>query len=250
MSWRCWAGWVCGRITLAASNTEIASGEDVRPVHVEPGRYVRITVADEGVGIQEKNVDRVFDPFFSTKCKGSGLGLSIAHAIVRKHGGAIRLEPPGDVGTCLAILLPATRAIPVERQAAGPAPGKASGRVLVMDDESIVRRFLSKVLTMNGHEVETAEDGGEAIEKYRRAGEAGRPFDGVIMDLTVPGGMGGEEAIGQLLEIDPKARVVVSSGYSDSPIMARHGSYGFIGVLPKPYDIDEVERVVRKLLGG
>ena len=149
------------------------------------------------MGIHEKDVDRVFDPFFSTKGKGSGLGLSIAHAIVRKHGGAIRLEPPGDAGARFTILLPATSAEPVERKADGPAPGKATGRVLVMDDEAIVRRFLSKVLSMSGHEVETVADGQEAVDAYRTAMDEGRAFDGVILDLTVPGGMGGARQVGQ-----------------------------------------------------
>ncbi len=239
-----------GRITLAAANLEVGGNDGGQPRRVEPGRYVRITVVDEGMGIQEKNAARVFDPFFSTKGKGSGLGLSIAHAIVRKHRGVINLEPPGASGARFTILLPATSAAPVEREAADRAPGKAKGRVLVMDDEAIVRRFLVKVLTMYGHEVETCADGAEAVEAYRQAMEESRRFDGVIVDLTVPGGMGGEEAIGLLLEIDPRARVVVSSGYSDSPVMARHRSYGFIGVLPKPYDIDEVESVIRKLLLG
>jgi PAS domain S-box-containing protein len=239
-----------GTITLAVSNVEVVPGDGDPPRHVEPGRYVRITVADEGVGIHEKNRDRVFDPFFSTRGKGSGLGLSIAHAIVRKHGGAIHLDPAGGAGTRFTILLPATSAAPVEREAPGRAPGKAKGRVLVMDDEAIVRRFLTKVLTMSGHEVVTTSDGREAVEAYRRALDEGVPFDGVIMDLTVPGGMGGEEAIGLLLDVDAHARVVVSSGYSDSPVMARFRGYGFIGVLPKPYDIDEVDRVIRKLLVG
>lgn len=192
------------------------------------GNYVEITIEDHGVGISKEHLGRIFDPYFSTKQKGSGLGLATAYSIVRSHDGHISAESELGVGTTLRIYLPASsQPAPKKEEGEVEAPLRGKGRILAMDDEEMIRELLSKTLSLAGYEVELTADGAEAIEAYRKAREAGQTFDAVIMDLTIPGGVGGKEAIKKLLEIDPGAKVIVSSGYSTDPIMADCKKYGF-----------------------
>jgi PAS domain S-box-containing protein len=232
-----------GNIEIACENFEKVPG---MPLPLEEGRYVRILVTDGGAGIPEEILDKIFDPFFSTKQEGSGLGLAITHSIVTRHHGHIAVNSTPGEGTTFDIYLP------VASQPVGGDGGEAvegefkGGRVLVMDDEEPVRNLLRSTLSHLGCEVLTAVDGAETINLYRQALEKNTPIDIVITDLTVPGGMGGREVIGELLTLDPDARVIVSSGYSNDPVIARFSDYGFKGVLIKPYRLDELKNALKK----
>ena len=192
----------------------------------------------------------IFDPYFTTKHKGSGLGLASAYAIIKKHHGHIAVESKPGVGTTFHIYLPA-----VERQVT-PQPEEdrnllvGTGKILVMDDEEIVREVLGRLLPRLGYEAEFAGDGGEAIEMFVQAHGSGQAFAGVILDLTVPGAMGGKETMTKLLEIDPQVKAIVSSGYSDDPVMADFQKYGFSGVIAKPYRISELGKIFHDVIMG
>lgn len=216
------------------------------------GASVRLSVADTGSGIRPEHLARIFDPYFTTKKEGSGLGLATVYAVVRKHGGHIEVESELGRGTRFLIWLPATRES-VERKALTAPPfGTTSmnGRVLLMDDEPGIREMAAQLLKRIGFFVETAADGAAAVEAYREAMLAGRRFDLVVMDLTVPGGMGGLQAMGKLREIDPDVLAIVSSGYSSDPVMSDHHAYGFAGMIPKPYRITDFAKVIRQVLEG
>jgi CheY-like chemotaxis protein len=214
-----------------------------------PGEYVKIKIADRGVGIPREHLAKIFDPYFTTKQKGSGLGLAASYSIMKKHGGDITAESVIGLGTTLVLYLPAARGEEVNPSGSKPAGlASGSGRVLIMDDEEIIRDAARRILQTAGYEVEVTADGSEAIDLYRKARETGKPFGVVIMDLTVPGGIGGKDAIKRLLEIDPAVRAIVSSGYSHDPIMANYRDYGFMGVIAKPYKIREMSEIVRKVL--
>ena len=236
-----------GIIQIRAENVPV-SAEHGLPL--ESGKYVKICVADEGIGISEEHLQRMFEPYFTTKQKGSGLGLATAYSIIRRHDGHICVESELGSGTTFYIYLPASeKEVPVQKaKAEQPLTGK--GRILVMDDEEIVRDVAGSVLTRSGYEVEFAREGAEAIELYRQAQELGEPFAAVIMDLTIPGGMGGKEAARELLTIDPKAKVIVSSGYSTDPVMAEFRKYGFSGVVAKPYRIRQLIDVLCEVIVG
>ena len=229
-----------GVVAVRADNLEIAGGEGVP---LRPGRYVRVAVADTGVGLSREHLDRIFDPYFTTKQHGSGLGLTTSYAIVKKHDGHLAVESEPGRGTTFTVYLPASqeRAAPPDAQAA-LAPGK--GRVLVMDDDEAVRRAAGRMLARLGYEVELAKDGDEALRAYAAASGLGRRFDAVIMDLTVPGAMGGKEAMRHLAALDPEARGIVSSGYSTDPVMADFRAHGFCCVLTKPYDVEDLSRAL------
>jgi PAS domain S-box-containing protein len=218
---------------------------------LEPGRYIRIAIRDEGHGIPEDKLDRIFDPFYTTKPQGSGLGLSSAYAIIQNHGGRIQVESLVGKGTTFAIYLPATADAPVEHEAdSAEADLKGGGRILVMDDEEIIRDAADNLLGFLGYEVDTANDGVAALRMYKEALSMAKPYKAVIMDLTVSGGMGGKEAVKRLREIDPDARVIVSSGYYTDPIMTNHRAYGFDAAVPKPYQMNELGRAVKEILAG
>jgi nitrogen-specific signal transduction histidine kinase/ActR/RegA family two-component response regulator len=238
-----------GLLAIRAKNTVIER-EGVLPPLPE-GDYVEITVEDYGVGIPKEHLGRIFDPYFTTKQKGTGLGLATTHSIIKNHGGCITVESEPGAGTTFHIYLPAskkpvTKKEEVEEAVQAAFPGRK--RILVMDDEETIRDMLSNMLSTAGFEVELASDGKEAIERYEKAMELGQPFDAVIMDLTIPGGMGGKEAIKELIKIDPDVKAIVSSGYSTDPIMADAWKYGFSAVMTKPYSISEMENTLRRIL--
>ncbi|MFO8071982.1 MAG: PAS domain S-box protein [Polyangia bacterium] len=236
-----------GEIALSAGETEI-EGEDGLPV--EPGRYTWIAVRDSGPGIPGEIADRVFDPYFTTKPGGTGLGLAAAHSIIRRHGGHVAIESPEGGGAEVRVFLPA-KIDSGDSDPGTPPRGLSAARkgcVLVMDDEPVVLEAAASMLAEIGYEAETARDGAEAVEAYRSAVGEGRRFDATIVDLTVPGGMGGHAAARSILEIDPQARVLVSSGYSEDPVMSQWREHGFCGVVSKPYGVDELDRALRKAI--
>jgi two-component system cell cycle sensor histidine kinase/response regulator CckA len=234
-----------GKIQVDAANLTVTENAGLP---LRKGRYVTIAIRDTGIGIPQEYLQKIFDPYFTTKERGTGLGLATSYSVVRKHGGLMTVESNVGMGSTFHFYLPAATheleisQAPVEEDILG------SGRILVMDDDDLIRDLAGELLTMLGYDVAFAKDGGEALNTYEDAFFAGTPFDAVIMDLTVPGGMGGKEAIGRLREIDPDVRAIVSSGYSNDPVMAEYEKHGFVGVLPKPYDANEVRRLLGHVL--
>jgi PAS domain S-box-containing protein len=224
--------------------------DDATIPDLAPGDYVRVRIRDEGVGIPEKYIKRIFDPYFTTKSKGNGLGLATAYSIVKNHNGLMTVESEVHVGTTFTIYLQAAAALetPVEapRTLAEATPG--TGRVLVVDDEDAIRDLVEFTLTRLGYEVSQAETALRGIELYHQKLRIGKRFDLVILDLTLPGGMGGKEALIKLMEIDPTVNAIVSSGYATDATMSRYQDFGFRGVIAKPYEASELGKVVHDMI--
>lgn len=230
-----------GVVVIAAENVEMSEG-----------RYVKITIQDEGCGIAPKYLDKIFDPYFSTKQKGSGLGLAITHSIIHKHNGRITVDSQIDLGTRFTIYLPAAVASTsfamgkrFDSKNTGPL---SSAYILVLDDEEAVREVIGAMLQQLGHQVEFAIEGQEAILKYQAAWENGTPFQVAILDLTIPGYMGGQKAAEGILAIDSDAKLVVSSGYATDPVMANYKSYGFQARAVKPFSYLELQKAIEQVL--
>ena len=236
-----------GVVTITAENSELAAGM----LPLKPGRYVRLVVADTGMGIAPEHLVKIFDPYFTTKAQGSGLGLATVYSITRKHDGHIAAESEPGKGTVFRLWLPAGGAAAgsTRQQPAEPPPGSRP-RVLFMDDEEPIRGMAGIFMQRLGFECETATDGAEAVRKYQEALQAGRRYELVVMDLTVPGGMGGREAMEHLRRLDPGVRAIVSSGYSRDPVMANHRAHGFKAVLPKPYGLEQLRKTMNDVLEG
>lgn len=235
-----------GEVIVRAANARL---EDENPQRLPMGDYVRIDVEDRGCGISPENLVRIFDPYFTTKSQGSGLGLSSVYSIVRRHGGTVEVVSSPGRGSCFAVYLPASpdrQPDPVAVKADGVLSG--SGRVLVMDDEEMIRDVATEILLFLGYEVESCANGHDAVERFRQARENGAPFSAVILDLTVPDGMGGREAAALMREIDPRAVLIVSSGYSHDPVTANFRDYGFSGAIPKPFDVQQLGEELARLI--
>ena len=231
---------------------------------LQEGRYVKITIKDHGTGISQEHLQKIFDPYFTTKEMGSGLGLATVFSIIKKHDGYITAESKLKTGTAFHIYLPASNreisreAVRGEAYTSRPKPAEEEHvqketlldgkRILLMDDELIIAKSVSQQLRKLKYKVEIVKDGTEAIEMYKEAMESDKPFDAVIMDLTIPGGMGGKETIKELLEIDPDVKAIVASGYSNDPLMTNFSEYGFKGVVEKPFEIYELEEVLQKVI--
>ncbi len=212
------------------------------------GWYVRISVHDDGAGIPREHLPNIFDPYFTTKPNGTGLGLATCYSIVRRHDGYIDVETAPGQGTTFHIYLPSTRLVVTEPEDSPLPESQRGGTVLLMDDDAMVREAGTEMLRLLGFEVVPVEDGATAIEAYRDALEAGQRFDAVILDLTVPGGMGGRDAAGLLRRLDPRVKLIASSGYSTDPVMASHEEYGFDGVVAKPYVPEDIDRAMTHVL--
>ena len=210
------------------------------PLPLPAGRYVKIDLQDYGTGIAKENLGRIFDPFYTTKRTGSGLGLATSYSIVEKHGGYITVESRQGSGTLFTLYFPATDGKVMEIPEQAETMKSSSGKILVMDDEEIIRDVVGDILATAGYSVAFAKDGAEMLDLYLQSKNNGSKFDAVIMDLTIPGGMGGKEAIRRLLDADPQAKAIVSSGYSTDPVMANFSDYGFIAAVSKPFRIEEL----------
>ncbi|MBF0406766.1 MAG: PAS domain S-box protein [Candidatus Riflebacteria bacterium] len=237
-----------GRLYVTLENIKI---EENSLLNLSTGNYIKITIKDEGPGIDQKNLDQIFDPYFTTKKCGSGLGLATSHSIINKHEGTITVESKLGQGATFTVYLPTSdsnKSSSEQELSSESCTINQIARILLMDDEEMIRNLGSNMLRKIGYMAETASDGREVINKFKQAIDEGKAFSVIIMDLTVPGGIGGKEAIKEILSIDPKTRVIVSSGYADDPVMANFKAYGFKGILPKPYTIQEMQNVVTRIL--
>lgn len=232
-----------GSVTIIGRNVILGQDEIA---DLPAGEYVRIEMRDTGHGMSGEVLERIFDPYFSTKGQNRGLGLPLAQSVIRRHGGAIIAESLKGSGAAFTTFLPVHRFLPdqdvnVERR------NTRTKKVLWMDDEEGIRVIGKELLEHLGYEAAIASEGEGALMEYQRALDS-QPFDAVILDLVVPGGMGGAETMERLMAIDPKVRAVVCSGYSNDPVMAHHLEHGFLGVLPKPFNIEQLKSVLRKVL--
>ncbi|HBA85007.1 MAG TPA: hypothetical protein DCZ95_13010 [Verrucomicrobia bacterium] len=238
-----------GMISVQAANVVSTARKNVP---LPPGAYIRVSITDRGEGIPKELLPKIFDPYFSTKQrgtqKGMGLGLAICHSVVQKHGGTIEVESKSGVGTTFHLYFPAVRQMPKKLKVSAPKPLSRYYKILVMDDEEWLRNVVGATLQQMGHEVELTEEGEGAIEAFERAWEIGLPFDIVILDLTIRGGMGGQEAIQSLRRIDSGIKAIVMSGYSNDPVILEHERYGFKGALPKPFDAGKLQAVISRIM--
>ena len=234
-----------GTVTITAENLDLPL--DSVSLGIAAGRWVRFSIEDNGVGIPEQYLKKIFDPYFTTKPTGSGLGLAAAYSVVKNHSGVILVESTPGVGSNFSIYLPASEK-PIEAPARTAPVPIGSGRVLILDDEEAICMLVTCALEPLGYEVTEVQDGAVALEKYEEAMRAGRKYDLVISDLTMPGRMSGQEAIRRLREIDPDVRAIVSSGYANDPVMSRYQEFGFSGMIAKPYEIDALGRKVAEVL--
>jgi len=237
-----------GHLYITLENADIR--ENSVPGLIQ-NKYIRIIVSDDGNGIDQKHIDRVFEPYFTTKPAGSGLGLATVYSIIRQHGGSILVDSQLGKGTTITLYLPASESRLQPETKHPETEGttmEPTARILVMDDEEMIRNVAAQMLETIGYSVETANGGGQAIELYKQSMELGNPFEFVIMDLTIPGGIGGKEAVKDILKIDPEAKVIVSSGYANDPVMANYSEYGFSGIAAKPYTKKNLMKVLNQVL--
>jgi len=241
-----------GRVVIAASNQQV--GAEMRQV-LAAGRYVRLDLTDHGPGIAAADIGRIFDPYFTTKKHGSGLGLATVHSIVKKHAGHITAESVPGKSTTFHIWLPAAddnQASAMLPVSAAPSRSKANGqaRVLVMDDEQFICDLACSILRRFGYQGVAVKDGAAAVSEYDRARTSGDPYGAVILDLTIPGGMGGRQTLEELIKLDPAVRAIVSSGYSNDLVLSNYQAHGFRGMVSKPYDVADFAHAVERVLRG
>ncbi len=239
-----------------AGSSISVKGENVVCREKDEKPFIKVTISDRGKGISKESLGSIFDPYFTTKdmgaLKGTGLGLSISYAIIKKHGGDITLQSEVGKGTSVSVYLPAGSGISQSESAAkevfpvSGSPEAAARRILVMDDEALIRSFLEETISLLGYDVTTCDEGGKAVEIYREA-MASRPYDLVVLDLTIRGGLGGRETIQRLLDVDPAVKAIVCSGYTDDPVMSHYGAYGFKGALVKPASIEQIRTTLNSI---
>lgn len=235
-----------GEIIIKCENS-VGLDQDVR-LGTPQKEYVKITITDKGKGIAHEDLNKIFDPYFSTKNEGTGLGLAVSYSIVKKHDGHIQVESVINKGTTVTIYLPAVRGRALKSEVKPDICDDCRGTIMVMDDNEMVLRTITHLLRYMGYDVVCVKDGVQAIAEYKELYETDHPIDAIIMDLTIPGGMGGKEAVLEILKINEAAKVVVSSGYSEDPVLADYKKYGFQGAIVKPYELPEISRVFQEVL--
>lgn len=236
-----------GIITIHCENY-VYNGTLTLPIAA--GDYIKVSLVDRGVGIPRDLLDKIYDPYFTTKHEGNGLGLAVTHSIIIQHKGHIAADSKQGQGTTVTIYLPAFKQKKLKEQKEEPLPVGGKAKILFMDDDKMVRTMANEMLSHYGYEVFLAQDGQEAITLYRESLKDGAHIDLVIMDLTVPGGMGGKEAIKEIIAANPQVKAIVSSGYSNNPIMANYGEYGFSAAVSKPYRQEELIKVINRIIGN
>lgn len=236
-----------GTLDVRAANLDAYSAKQLGLRSV---RYVEVSIRDTGAGIAAKDLQHIFEPYYTTKKSGLGLGLAVAYSVVRRHEGEIKVESTLGQGTTFHIYLPAADEQPVPEPSKQEQPVAGKGRILVMDDEEAIRMLATAALSRLGYEVETAADGAEAVELYKKALMQNRPFSAVILDLTVRGGMGGGETIRRMRDLDHNVKAIVSSGYSEDAIMANYREHGFVAAVEKPYRLQELSRVLQDVISA
>ncbi len=236
-----------GTIRIRTENSELASDASLPLCE---GRYIKIAIQDQGIGITEDDLQKIFDPYFTTKVMGRGLGLSITYSIIKNHDGHISVESEIGTGTTFTIFLPASNKQREIIETAEDAFADGHGKVLLMDDEEVIRESLGDLLATEGYEIECAIDGDEAIALYKKALGTSKPFDAVILDLTIRDGMGGKESVRKLLEIDPNVKAIVSSGYSNDPVIGNFRDYGFCGIFTKGNTTKKLIKTLHEIIEG
>lgn len=235
-----------GVVTITADNF-VCEGDECL---IYSGDFICIRIEDSGKGMPQSIIQNIFDPFFTTKAAGTGLGLSVSYSIVKKHGGDIKVTSSEGEGTVFEIFLPARKSGPGPERFSEPVESTAGGRILVMDDEDLILDISKKMLNRMGYTVDLCRCGEEAVSLYKEAKVSGAPYDCVIMDLTIPGGMGGKDVLLVLKDYDPYIKAIVSSGYSNDPVMSMYREYGFAGVSEKPYSFEDLKSEIEKVLSG
>ncbi len=240
---------------IRVSIENICMGDDMdddRPSSLralKPGPYIKTTIQDQGVGIEAADLNHIFTPYFTTKQQGHGLGLSTAYAIVNKHNGTIHVESEAGVGTTFHLYLPAAPAQRVMPSTdVEPPIASGTGRILFMEDDETLRDAVGHALDGFGYDVVFVHDGDETLSAYQQALKTGDPFDAIVLDLTIPGGMGGRDTLSQLLAIDPEVKAIVASGYSNHPILAAFQQYGFCGGIAKPYRPEQLHHILHQVI--
>ncbi|HOC38753.1 MAG TPA: PAS domain S-box protein, partial [Thermodesulfobacteriota bacterium] len=236
-----------GIITITAENVMVLE-EDTIPL--ASGPYVKIAVKDQGIGIPKDDLPKIFDPYFTTKREGNGLGLASAYSIMKKHNGHIMVESEPDLGTAFFLYLPAVKETTFVQEAEDDQPVSGKGRILLMDDEAEIRHLTGEMLESLGYQVDFARDGIEAVQLYENAVTSSNPFDVVIIDLTIPGSMGGKQTIQELHKIDPDVKAIIASGYTADPVLAEFKKYGFMNFITKPYKIGALSRILYTLVNN
>ncbi|MHA1583932.1 MAG: hybrid sensor histidine kinase/response regulator [Promethearchaeota archaeon] len=234
-----------GNIEISARNLIITPNNEL---NLTPGDYIEFIIADHGIGIEHEKLEHIFDPFFETSIGEKGMGLTVVQDIIKYHNGYVKIESELDVGTSVFIYIPAIRSKKEEISTEKKIHPHQGARLLIMDDEEIIRRVLGKMCAQIGFETEMAENGEKAISMYEIAKKNGNPYELVILDLTVKGGMGGKQAAEKIKELNPNVKIIASSGYATDNMIIEFEKYGFAGVLVKPYKIDKLKNTINRIL--
>ena len=246
-----------GVLSIRGTNLIFGSSTQIKGTTISPVFYIKLTFSDEGEGMTQEQLNNIFDPYFTTKSTGTGLGLTTVYTIIQRHDGVITVQSGPGEGATFEIYLPASSHIQVPdsvpqttTQDEQLSLQRGEGKILIMDDEAVIRDSAAKSLAQYGFEVETTNNGTDTIERYQQSMVAGNPFQVVLMDLTIPGGMGGEEAIEHLKKIDPNVKAIVSSGYHNVAIMANYKDHGFCDVVSKPYRVQDLFETIQHVING
>ncbi|HEY3044230.1 MAG TPA: ATP-binding protein [Vicinamibacterales bacterium] len=238
-----------GVVTITAENVVEGHRRMENALPVEPRRYVRVSITDKGIGIPKEHLSRIFDPYFSTKQRGSGLGLATTYSIVKNHGGFLAVDSQLGRGTTVQINFPAAGSRAVEDQpVAAIRKSSSKHRVLIMDDEAAIRTLAANMLEFLGYETEVVDGGSAAVERFQRALESGHPFDVVLLDLSVPGDLGGTEAMDRLGSLDPGVKTILMSGFAQDPVVTQFRTYGFNAVITKPFSLQELSTTLHAVI--